>query len=121
MDNLYNSGKFGKIAKMSDKKVLISGVIRKDNRGVPSIIYQEEKKSKSGKIDARNTIKAAVLKGDDVCDNFIMLSLYDTKPFYYFTTCAKNLKWEKVTRKVWNAKKKRKIECFYLKLNVIND
>ena len=50
-----------------------------------------------------------------------MLSLYNTKPFYYFTTCAENLKQEKVTQKVWNAKEKRKIECYYLKLNVIND
>ena len=50
MDNLHNSGKFDKVAKMSDKKVLISGVIRKDNRGVPSIIYQEEKRVNLGKL-----------------------------------------------------------------------
>lgn len=53
LDNLYNSGKFRKLSRNYKKKVFNSGVIRKDNRGVPSCIYQVEKKSKQGKLMPR--------------------------------------------------------------------
>ena len=92
LDNLYNSAKFGKEARQSKRKVFTSGVICKENRGVPSCFIQDKMKSKSGKIEAQNTVKSALLKGDLDENNFVMLSLYNTKPFYYFSTCAEDLK-----------------------------
>ena len=42
LDNLYTSSKFGKKALKSKNKVMIAGVICKENRGVPKNISQEE-------------------------------------------------------------------------------
>jgi hypothetical protein len=43
-------------------KVLLNGVTRKDMRGLPKCVLQEEKKKRSDVIAAHGTVQAAVLK-----------------------------------------------------------
>ena len=66
-------------------------------------------------------MKAAVLEGDQYCGKFVMVSIYNTKPFYNFSTCAKEIKWKPVRCKIWNQEKNQNVQYSYLKLNLIND
>jgi Transposase IS4 len=80
MDNLYISAKFARGCLNHIRKVLIAGVVRKDGRGVPNCVLQQEVMNKHELRNVRGTTKAAVLKGDPDCKDLLALSFYDAKP-----------------------------------------
>ena len=63
-DNLYMSAKFALALFQHPKKVLVEGVTRTNQRGLPKEIIQHETKSSSKKelVKVKGTVKAAVLE-----------------------------------------------------------
>ena len=55
----------------------------------------------------RHTVKVAVLRGDEVCKDLLAVSIYDTKPVYFLTSVASEIKWIEKRRKVFDPVKKR--------------
>ena len=120
MDNLYISAKFAKAAWMHKKRVLIAGVARKQGRGVPLCVVQEEVKKISEQHKCRGRTKAAVLMGDKDMPQLLAVSVYDTKPVHFLSTIEESIEWVPKTRQVWNESKQRKTGLQFLRLN-IND
>ena len=54
---------------------------------------------------ARHTVKAEILKGDEVCKDLIYLYFFDTKPIYIITHACKDLSWKKTERAVYDSDK----------------
>ena len=100
MDNLFNSVNLARAAYSLPTRVLIHGVIRKSERGVPPCVIQEELKGKKADA-ARGTLKVAVLKGDSKSSDLVIASNYDQKPFYMISHSTPNVKWVTCTGMIW--------------------
>ena len=50
----------------------------------------------------RHTVKAAVLRGDEVCKDLLAVSIYDTKPVYFLSHAAEKLEWIEKKRKAFD-------------------
>ena len=66
MDNLYMSAKLCRLAYSMEQKVMIHGVTRPSLRGIPPAIKQTEVSKKKDLESVRHTVKAAILRGDEV-------------------------------------------------------
>ena len=101
-------------------KVMIHGVCRKQGRGLPSCVYQEDVKDPtSNKAQTlRGTTKAAVLVGDENCKDLVVFSVYDVKPVYFISMAAENLNWKVKERKVYDPTKNKEINLKYLRTEI---
>ena len=120
MDNLYNSAKFCRLAYSMDQKVMVHGVTRPTLRGIPPAIKQNEVSKKKDLERVRHTVKAAVLKGDEVLKDLVSVSLYDTKPVYFLTSATPDLKWVEKEKKVYDSKQKKTVNMPFYRLNIID-
>ena len=120
MDNLYMSAKFCRLAYSMEQKVMVHGVTRPSLRGIPPAIKQDEVKKKKELASVRHTVKAAVLKGDEVCKDLVSISLYDTKPVYFLTNACGELNWVMKEKKVYDAVKKKTVKLPFYRLNVVD-
>ena len=50
-------------------------------------------------LQVRNTIKVAVLEGDDDINDLVAVSYYDSKPVYFLSTVVDEVKWITVKKK----------------------
>ena len=80
MDNLYNNDKLCRTAYAENK--LLHGVARTHGRGVPEEIIQQEVKIKKKQDKVRGEVKVVVMKGDAICPDMLVYSLYDTNPVH---------------------------------------
>ena len=86
MDNLYISPKFANVAlNQSGRRGMIHGVCR-PSRGIPNCIVQETATKKEDMLNAKGTVKCAILVGDPNCKDFIAISFYDAKPVYFISS-----------------------------------
>lgn len=83
MDNLYLSAAFCKQGINHPKKVMISGVTRKEIRGVPECVKQEVVANRKEQVKVRGTVKAAVLQGNGKCPDLVCCSVYDSKHVHF--------------------------------------
>jgi len=120
MDNLFNSVKFSIAAANCKTKVLTQGVFRKNSRGAPPIVFQEEVTGKKAEA-ARGTVKAAVLKGDPRAQGLIVASCFDQKPFYMVSDVATKVGWNAVEKKVFSHSANKKIIYRFLRFNISDD
>ena len=120
MDNLYMSARLCRLAYMSDQRVMVHGVTRPSLRGIPPAIKQDEVKKKAELEKVRNTVKVAVLKGDEVMSDLISVSIYDSKPVYFLTSAAEEIKWRKKEKKVYDDGKKKSVMMPFYRLNIID-
>ena len=60
--------------------------------GYPATKRLEQKRSKDQQA-VRHTVKVAILKGDEVYKDLLAISIYDTKPAYFLTSVASEIKW----------------------------
>ena len=120
MDNLYNSVKFCRDAYKHEKKVLVHGVARKSGRGLPDHVIQDEVQQEKDQARVRNTVKAAVLKGDNECPNLVACSVYDTKPVHFISMCCESIKWIVKTRKIYDKTVGTMTKMNFLCLNINN-
>ena len=120
LDNLFVSVNLARQAYSLPQKVLIHGVIRKSQRGVPPCVYQEEVQGKKAD-EVRGTMKAAVLKGDSKSSDLVVTSCYDQKPFYMLSASIQELTWDVIEKKVWSNKLNREIIFKFLRSNMSNE
>ena len=120
MDNLYMSASFSRAALLSKNRVKIHGVTRCDKKGIPDCVKQVELKNEKLVLQARNTVKVAVLEGDDVIEDLVAISYYDSKPVYFLSTVVNEIRWETVTKKVFSKKLQKKIQMPFLRPNFVN-
>ena len=120
MDNLYNSAKLCRLCYSLPQKVMVHGVTRPSGRGIPPIVKQEEVKKKADLEKVRNTVKAAVLKGDDVVKDLVSVSCYDTKPVYMLSNACENISWVKKERDVHDPSKNKKFKLPFYRLILID-
>ncbi len=74
IDNLSNSVIFTVTAESFKTKVLMQGVLQKQNHGTPPHVYQEEMKRLSDQRLAQGTVKATFLMGDSGEDDLVAAS-----------------------------------------------
>ena len=120
MDNLYNSAKLCRLCYSLPQKVMVHGVTRQSGRGIPSIVKQDEVTRKGDLEKVRHTVKAAVLRGDEVCKDLVSISLYDTKPVYILSNACETISWVKKDKDVYDPAKNKKIKLPFYRLNVID-
>jgi len=120
VDNLYMSAKFAKGAWNLPTKVMVGGVTRTNDRGLPNHVLQEPVK-KEQHLSVHGTIKAAVLEGDKDCPQLVALSIYDVKPVHFLTMHAESICWIQKKRPVWNPVKRCLDDITFLRCNVNND
>jgi len=120
VDNLYMSAKLAKVAFNSTNKVLVAGVSRTKDRGIPTCVLQETVK-KQELPTTRGAVKAAVLKGDPQCPDLIAVSVYDNKPVHFMSMVAESIQWIKKTRRAWNRDSNKVESMNFLCLNVNDD
>ena len=120
MDNLYNSTKLCRHAYSLKQKVMTHGVTRPSLRGVPDCVKQSEVTRKGDLEKVRHTVKAAVVKGDSVCNGLICVSIYDSKPVYILTNACSEIKWIEKSRKVWHPQHKKYVNVIFNMLNIID-
>jgi len=120
VDNLYMSARFAKNAYNSKNQVLVAGVTRSKQRGVPLCVVQEPVEKKHLPT-TRGTVKAAVLENDPKCPQLVSLSIYDNKPVHFISMIAESISWKENTRKVWNKHVRKMQEMKYLRVNVNDD
>jgi Transposase IS4 len=121
MDNLYLSAKFAKMCYNHRNAVLLSGVTRKQGRGLPTHVLQEEAKNKTAQMAVRGTVKAAVMVGDKDCPNLVAASVYDTKPVHFLSMVCESIKWIEKTKPVFDPIEKKKVDIKFLRLNMNDD
>ena len=68
----------------------------------------------------RGTVKAAVLKGDSHCPDFVACSVYHTKPVNFLSMCTESIQWVEKRRKVFDKSVNQIVDFHFLRLN-IND
>ena len=120
MDNLYNSAKLCRLCYFMDQKVMVHGVTRPSLRGIPQIVKQEEVKRKGELEKVRHTVRAAVLRGDDVLKDLVSVSVYDTKPVYFLSNACEEITWTKKEKKVYDPQEKKTFQLPFYRLNLID-
>ena len=121
MDNLYMSAKLCRLAYGMKQKVMVHGVTRATLRGIPAGIKQVEVTKKAELAKVRHTVTAAILKGDEVCNDLISLCVYDTKPVYFLSNVCEGIEWIKKERKVYDPiRKQQTVMMPFYRLNVID-
>jgi len=123
-DNLYMSAKFALASFQHPQKVLVEGVTRTNQRGLPKEIIQHEIKSSSKKDIAKvkGTVKAAVLEGCaplNACP-LVAASVYDNKGVHFLSTCVTKIEWIKKERATYDKVTGTMCIGTYLRLS-IND
>ena len=48
------------------------------------------------------TLKFAILDNDALCKDFVERSLYDSKPFYFFSSSFPDIKWMQRDQESWH-------------------
>ena len=120
MDNLYNSTKLCRLAYAMDQKVMVHGVTRPSLRGIPPAIKMDELTRKKDLEKVRHTVKAAVLKGDQVIQDLVAVACYDTKPVYFLSSACEEIKWIEKKRKVFDPNEKKTVDIPFYRLNIID-
>ena len=121
MDNLFMSARFAKVAKtLTHSMVMIHGVTRVHNRGIPKCIETKKETTKAAIEKVRGTLKVARLVGDSGCE-LVAACLYDIKPVYLLSSSCEKVEWVRKTRKLWHKGLQRKVEVPFYRLNLIDD
>ena len=98
----------------------VHGVLRKSGWGCPPCVIQEEKTGKAAEA-ARNTVNAAILRGDSQSSDLVVASFYDQKPLYIISHSYENITWIPLTKKVWSSTLKKTADFTFLCWNLSNE
>jgi hypothetical protein len=113
MDNLFVSVNLAREAYALHNKVLIHGVIRQSQRGVPPVVLQEPLFRKSEER-ARGMLKAAVLKNDSKSSDLVVASCYDQKPFYMLSHSTDSVGWAEKVKTIYSTALNKSVEYKFL-------
>ena len=120
MDNLYMSALFAKQSLLSKNQVMIHGVTKNHQKGVPKIIQQNEVQNETLMLQQKGTVKVAVLNGDPDIKPMIAISYYDSKPIYFLSTVVRNVEWIELARRCFNKEKFLMDEVKFLRPNFVH-
>ena len=103
-DNLYMSAKFCLGFFQHPKKVMVEGVTRTNQRGLPKEVIQHDIKNRKDLPNVKGTVKAAVLEKCPPLNAspLVAVSVYDQKGVHFLSTCVQQIKWIEKTRMVWD-------------------
>ena len=103
-DNLYMLAKYALGSFLHPKKVMIEGVSRTSNRGVPTQIHQQEVTTRSRIGAVKETVKACVLEGVPALERCPLIAclIYDTKPVHFFSMCCVKIEWIEKICQTWD-------------------
>ena len=120
MDNLYMSALFARRVIASNQCVKIHGVTRKEGKGIPTCVRQFDVKDDKMLEAVRNTVRVAVLEGDEQINDLVAISFYDSKPVYFLSTVVPEIKWEVCGKKIFSKQLKEKVTKKFLRPNFVN-
>lgn len=103
------------------KRFMFHGVVREKGRGVPVCLYQKKETTQLVVAHAMWTLKVYMLNRDTVIPNFVAISSYDSKPFYYMSDTYEVANWNQTTRQVWHRYLQKVVEIPLFSLNLIRD
>jgi hypothetical protein len=66
-------------------------------------------------------VKAAVLRGDSDCSDLVAVSIYDSKPVYFLTMAAEEIKWVECQKKVYCRETGKMESMKFLRVNINTD
>ena len=120
MGNLYTSALFCKQSLISKNQVMIHGVTKNHQKGIPSVIQQTEVQNENLMLQQKGTVKVALLDGDPDIKQMIALYYYDSKPIYLLSTVVINVEWIELKRKCFNKEKFWMDEVSLLRPNFVH-
>ena len=94
--------------------------MRKNGRGLPKCILEEEKTSHAEIRAVRGRVKAAVLVGDEAVPDLVAVSYYDHKPVHFLSTICKSIKWIECHKEVHCVETEQVEMMKFLHLNINN-
>ena len=115
------SVRLAEVCNTSKSKTIISGVCRQKVRGIPTCVEQLEENTKEHKAKMLGTLKTAILKNDALCKDFVACSIYDSNPFYLFSSSCPDIKRIKKDREVCHPGLENKIKVPFYRLNMIDN
>jgi hypothetical protein len=101
LDNLYISASYCREALVGRNEVMVHGVYRKEECGIPPCVLQKEVK-KNEQAAVRGKTKAAVMEGDPDCKDLVAFSVYDTKPVHFLSTACTSLSSKEKSKRVFD-------------------
>jgi ribosomal protein L37AE/L43A len=121
-DNLYMSAKFALAAFEHPKKVMVEGVTRSSQRGLPPQVVQADVQ-KNRIAEVKGTVKAAVLEDCPplaACP-LVAASVYDQKGVHFLSTCVQRILWIEKFREVFDKTTQRMRMGKFLRLAINDD
>ena len=115
------SALFAKRALNGNNNVKIHGVTRNFLKGIPSVVQQTEVANVNHVLQVKGTVKVAVLKGDPDIKDLVAISYYDSKPVYFLTTVLQNVKWNMLTKRVFNKQEYKMCKMPFFRPNFADD
>ena len=106
MDNIYLSALFCKRSQNSGNQVKLYSVTRGELKGISKCILQTESQNKELQCAVHGTVKTAIFQGGPKIDRRVALSIYNSKPAYFFSTTIESI--------MWNTNKKKSLQSTYL-------
>ena len=93
-DNLYMSAKFCLGSFQHPKKVMVEGVTRTNQRGLPKEVIQHDIKNQKHLPNVKGTVMAAVLENCPPLNAspLVAVSVYDQKGVHFLSTCVEQIK-----------------------------
>ena len=82
---------------------------------------QKELTKKADLEKARGTLKTAQLVGDPKIEGLVLLSLYDSKPFYMMTMACEKIEWVLKSRKLWDRELMKMVDKPFYRLNIVDE
>ena len=67
------------------------------------------------------TLKFSILDNDALCKDFVTFLIYDSKPFYFFSSCCPDIEWMQKDQEVWHPGLEKKIKVSFYRLNMIEN
>ena len=119
-DNLYMSAKFCLGSFQHAKQVMVEGVTRTNQRGLPREVIQHDVKNPKDIMKVKGTVKVAVLEncGPLNASPLVAASVYDNKGVHFLSTCVEKVEWVEKTRMVWDRSSEIVREGTFLCLSV---
>lgn len=121
-DNLYMSAKFALAAFQHPNKVMVEGVTRSSQRGLPPQVVQADVQ-KNRIAGVKGTVKAAVLEDCPPLAScqLVAASVYDQKGVHFLSTCVQRIHWIEKFREVFDKTTQRKRMGKFLRLAINDD
>ena len=103
------------------QRVQAHGVTRSGKIGIPDIIKQEQFNNRETDLEKfQHTVKSYVMRNDSICRGIVCLSLYYTKPVYFFYNTCCEIKWMLKERYIFSKTQHHMVKINFSILNLLD-